>query len=257
MLRTGSSNQSFIIGSLWVIDLSSGNRERLFPDLLMQDYSISADGTTVALMTLSADESSGAIWIAPLDGSRPPSRLPETKSRRAVFGPDGDLFVAQDGALYRIKPDGTGRQKVVDERERISYVYGVSPDGNWVAVWAGKAVNVYPLRGGQAIELCPVCGTMGADRRGITPPVVTWSRDGKCLYMHFAWTTRETYVVPLQRGQVLPPLPKGGISAQELAAIPGAKRIPQLDAFLSEDDPSVYAFMRQTSQRNIYRVPVP
>jgi Tol biopolymer transport system component len=254
MLRTGSSKESFVAGSLWVTDLTSGNRERLFPDLLMQDYSISQDGTTVAMMTAGSDDSYGQIWIAPLDGSRAPIHLPDTKSRRAVFGPDGDIFFVQDGALYRIKPDGSGRQKLIDDR--TGYVYAVSPDGNWVAVWVGKAVDVYPLHGGQPIELCPVCGTMGADRRGVTPPVVAWSRDGKFMYLHFAWTTRETYVVPLQHGQVLPPLSKGGISAQETAAIPGAKRIPQLDAFLS-DDPSVYAFMRQTSQRNIYRVPVP
>jgi hypothetical protein len=73
---------------------------------------------------------------------------------------------------------------------------------------------------------------------------------------HFAWTTRETYVVPLLAGQILPRLPDGGISSVRMTAIPAAKRIPELSAFVS-DDPSVYAFMRQTSQRNIYRVPVP
>jgi hypothetical protein len=101
-----------------------------------------------------------------------------------------------------------------------------------------------------------VCGTLGADHRGITPPVVRWSRDGKFLYLTFEWTTRETFAVPLQPGRSLPPLPKDGISAEAVAAMPGVKKIPQLRAVLS-DDPSVYAFMRQTPQRNIYRVPVP
>ena len=65
------------------------------------------------------------------------------------------------------------------------------------------------------------------------------------------------YAVPLHPGQILPPQSKGGIhSVEEAAALPGAQRIPQLRAFVG-DDPSVYAFMRNTSQRNIYRVPVP
>jgi hypothetical protein len=86
--------------------------------------------------------------------------------------------------------------------------------------------------------------------------VAEWSRDGKFLYLHFAWTTRATYAVPLQPGQILPPLPKDGISAETVAGLPGVERIPQLRAFVG-DNPSMYAFMRNTSQRNIYRVPVP
>jgi hypothetical protein len=139
--------------------------------------------------------------------------------------------------------------------DRVAFLYAISPDGNWAVAWAGTAINLYSLHGGQPIELCSVCGTMGADRRGITPPVVSWSRDGKFLYLHFAWTTRETYVIPLQKGEVFPAALKGKVSAQDAAAFPGARRISQLRAFMS-DDPSVYAFMRQTPQRNIYRVPV-
>ena len=88
--------------------------------------------------------------------------------------------------------------------------------------------------------------------------IVSWSRDGKYLYLHTAWTTRETYAIPLQPGTVLPPLPAGGIrSVQDIAKLPGAQRLDQLRAFPCANDPSVYAFMKVTSQRNIYRVPVP
>jgi eukaryotic-like serine/threonine-protein kinase len=254
MLRAGASTLTFAQGTLWVSELDSNTRQRLFSDFLMQDYNISPDGSSVVFTTVEDKAPDGPIWVAPLDGSRPPHPLPDARSRRAVFSPDGDIFFVQSGTLYRIKPDGSGRQKALDDR--VGYLYAISPDGSWAAGWAGTAVRVFPLHGGQAIELCPVCGTVGADHHGITPPVVTWSHDGKFLYLHFAWTTRETYVVPLPAGQILPPLPNGGISAQHAAAIPGAKRIPQLRAFLS-DDPAVYAFMRQTSQRNIYRVPVP
>src|SRR5262249_18636040 len=155
----------------------------------------------------------------------PPHALPETKSLRAVFGPDGDIFFTQNGTLNRIKPDGSGRQRVSDS-DRVGFLYSISPDGNWAAAWEGTGINLYPLHGGQPIELCSVCATMGADRRGITPPVVSWSRDGKFLYLHFAWTTRETYVIPLQKGEVFPAALKGKVSAQQAAAFPGARRIP-------------------------------
>jgi eukaryotic-like serine/threonine-protein kinase len=253
MLKTGASTQAWSAGTLWVNDLKSGTRDRLFPDFLMQDYSISPDGASVVFTAVAEKETQGAVWVAPLDGSAAPHALPETKSLRAVFGPDGDVFFTQDGMLYRIRPDGSGRQVVSD---RVGFLYAISPDGNWAAAWNGTAINLYPLHGGQPIEVCAGCGTMGADRRGITPPVMNWSRDGKFLYLHFAWTTRETFVIPLQKGDVVPEALKGKISAEQAAAFPGASRIPQLRAFVS-DDPSVYAFMRQTPQRNIYRVPVP
>jgi len=64
-------------------------------------------------------------------------------------------------------------------------------------------------------------------------------------------------VIPLEPGKVLPSLPAGGIrSVQDIAAFPGAHRLDQLRAFQC-GDPSVYAFMKVTSQRNIYRVPIP
>jgi Tol biopolymer transport system component len=249
MLRAGASTQTWVRGALWVRALKSETPERLFPDFLMQDYDISADGNHVVFT--SAD---GSIWVAPLDRSAAPHQLPDARSSRAVFGPDGDVFFVQDRTLYRTKPDGSGRQKAIDAP--VLMLYAISPDGKWAAVWVGTAVDVYPLHGGPPVELCPVCATVGADHRGITPPVVSWSRNGKFFFMHFAWTTRETYAIPLHSGRMLPPLPKGGISAQEVAAMPEARRISQLRAF-SSDDPSVYAFMRQTPHRNIYRVPVP
>jgi len=254
MLKTGASTNTWVKGALWGTDLESGVNERLLSDFLIQDYSISSDGSRVLFVVADDNTPGGQIWIAPTNGSSPPRLIANARSTRAVFGPDDKIFFAQDGTLYRVNPDGTAREKAIDDR--VLYVYAISPDGNWAAAWAGTAVNLYSLHGGQAIELCSACGTVGADHRGITPPVITWSRDGKFLYLHFAWTTRESYVVPLQNGHVLPPLPKDGIAEQVVAGLPGVKKIPQLRAFLS-DDPLVYAFMRQTAQRNIYRVPVP
>jgi eukaryotic-like serine/threonine-protein kinase len=253
MLRSGVSTRTWVSGELWVTDLESGERQRLLSDFRMQDYSLSPDGTRVVFTAID-DTGRLPVWIAALDGTSSPRRLADVESGRALFGPDGDVFFVQGGFLNRIKANGSGRQKLIQDR---AVLYGLSADGKWVAVWKGTSVAIYSLERGSAIELCSLCGTVGAENRGITPPVVSWSRDGRFLYVHFAWTTRETYAFRLHPGQILPPLPKGGIhSAEEAAALPGAQRIPQLRAFVG-DDPSVYAFMRNTSQRNIYRVPVP
>ncbi len=254
LLRAGVSTETWVSGELWVTDLESGERQKLFSDFRMQDYDISADGGLV-IWNAVPDASGWAVWIAALDSNSPPRRLAGADSRRAVFGPGGDVFFIQDELLYRISADGSGRRQVLEDR--FAHIYDISPDGEWAALWRGTAVVICPLAGGPAIELCSLCGTMGGENRGITPPVVTWSRDGRFVYLHSAWTTRETYAVPLEPGQVVPPLPEGGVqSVQALAALPGVQRIPQMRAFASED-PSVYAFMRATTRRNIYRVPVP
>ena len=63
--------------------------------------------------------------------------------------------------------------------------------------------------------------------------------------------------MPLAAGNALPALRPGGIrTPEDVVSLPGTHRIPQQRAFPG-DDPSVYLWMRATSQRNIYRVPVP
>ena len=66
-----------------------------------------------------------------------------------------------------------------------------------------------------------------------------------------------TYIVPLQQGKVLPPMPPGGFrSEDEIARLPGARydATPSAPPVLSRD---IYAFERRTVQRNLYRIPIP
>src|SRR5262249_49644326 len=176
------------------------------------------------------------------------------------FGPDGNVYFVEGGItgrgqVSRIKPDGTGLVRLV--REPARYLYDVSPDGKWAAVWTtGQDVKLYSLDGRPAIKVCSFCGTVGAEKRGVTPPVLRWSRSGKYVYLHSAWTSRETYVIPLLLGEVLPPLPAEGLqSVDQMSTLRGAQPVPQERAFIS-DDPLVYAFLKNMTYRNIYRVPV-
>jgi hypothetical protein len=85
---------------------------------------------------------------------------------------------------------------------------------------------------------------------------VSWSRDGKLVYL-YSEETRQTYVVPLQPGHVLPLLPPSGFSYGAAGpGVSGARAILQERAFMSPD-PSIYAYPRVATHRNIYRIPVP
>jgi serine/threonine protein kinase/Tol biopolymer transport system component len=258
LLRSGVSVHSWVSGALWVSDLQSGQRERLFPDFLIEDYNLSSDGTRVVFSALAA-EGPSTLWIGALDRAVAPRRLADVKSSRAIFGPDDAIYFVQSampfaGLLHRINADGTGLKTL--RNERVAYLYGLSADGQWAALWKGESVVLTPLTGGAPIELCAACATVGAENRGVTPPVVSWARNGKYLYLHSAWTTRETFSIPLAAGRIAPALPDGGIrTVEDIAALSGARRIPQLRAFMG-DDPSVYVFLRATPQRNIYRVPL-
>jgi hypothetical protein len=85
---------------------------------------------------------------------------------------------------------------------------------------------------------------------------VSWSPDGKFLYLNLRIAS-QIVAVPLEPGRNLPPLPASGIrSLEDAARLPGARVIAEERAFLGPS-PSVYAFARVTTHRNIYRIFVP
>jgi serine/threonine protein kinase/WD40 repeat protein len=246
-------------GDLWVMDLESGERQRLLPDYLMEHYSVSSDGQRLVFVA-SADSGRLGVWLATLDGRSAPRRLTASEGLQAFFGAGGEVFFAaqeKEGTfIYRVNEDGSGLKKVTLPHS-VYFLYGVSPDGKYVAAWVkgsteetANAVFVYPLEGGSPIMICGACGARSSDEPGF----VSWSPEGKFLYIS-VWR-KFTYAVPLRAGQILPPLPAAGIrSAEDAAALPGAKPFPVPGAFAGPDQ-SVYAYAKLTAQRNIYRVPV-
>ena len=70
-------------------------------------------------------------------------------------------------------------------------------------------------------------------------------------------TASKSYVIPLLPGQVLPDFPPEGFpAATEFAKLPGARVLNYGDAALGPA-PNVYAYSRETVQRNLYRIPIP
>jgi eukaryotic-like serine/threonine-protein kinase len=256
-LQRSTANRQFASGELWNIDLQSGKKQRLLPDLMMENYSVSPDGKQIVF--INADNPGRTLWIGSTDGSSPTRMLVNQECNRALFAPDGDIYFAGgegDGMyLQKIKADGTGLQKVIPEK--TTFLYDVSSDGKWLAVWtsAHTDIKIYPSDGGAPMLVCTRCAGAGAEDRGITPPIVSWSRDGTELYL-YSEDMHQVYAVPLKSGQPLPPIPPSGISWRAAPPqIAGVRTIPQR-AFMSAD-PHVYAYLQVTAHRNIYRILVP
>jgi eukaryotic-like serine/threonine-protein kinase len=236
---------------LWGKDLASGKTETLLPGYSLSSYSISRDGKQVAF---AMDDANGhsSLWIAPINHRSSPVRV----SSNAIedypfFLPDGDLvFRAIEGSsnfLYRMKPDGTERHKVI--QERILDVLTVSPDGRWIVAGARGpdaehtvATKAFALDGGVPATLC------------LGYCLVTWDEAGKFMYMFFAQFRLQTYPLPvLDSG--LPKLPPGGIVRSE--DLPDPKTAGLIPWWVqSALSPSVYAYVRQNTRRNLYRIPL-
>lgn len=103
----------------------------------------------------------------------------------------------------------------------------------------------YPLQGGSPVTICSGGCAVG------------WATNGTSIAFHFyVFGPGKTVIVPLRRGTVFPPLPVSGLeSVSEAASLPGAKII-EGDA-RPGPDPSIYASVRATVHRNLYRIPIP
>src|SRR5262249_35997385 len=123
-------------GSLWAMDLASGQSQRLLPDHLMEHYSISRDGQHIVFVSANETGRLG-VWLATPDSREPPRQLTRSDGLQAFFGANGGVFFAaqeKEGTfVYRIQEDGGGLRKVIPHA--VYFLYGVSPDGKYLAAW--------------------------------------------------------------------------------------------------------------------------
>jgi eukaryotic-like serine/threonine-protein kinase len=235
-------------GEVWVADLESGRSSPLASGFQAFAYDISADGQQVVL---EAEDHEGKpqLWLTSFEREAPPELIPNVEGRQPKFGGGEIFFRGSDGFVYRVRPDGTGMQKALEQP--ILMFLAASPDGKWLIAFArptdkGQAAGVYafPLRGGPPVFIEPRVRWQ-------------WSPDGRFLSIALPHPETRTFIVPLALGEALPPIPADGFQSEaEIAPLPGARRIEAMRAVPSPL-PGVYAYSRNTTQRNLYRIPVP
>jgi eukaryotic-like serine/threonine-protein kinase len=239
---------------LQVKELPDGNTESLLPGYFMQGYSVSRDGKEV-VFAMNDKSAHSSLWVAPTNRRSSPVRIsPATAiDDSPFFLPDGDIvFRAIEGSsnfLYRVKADGTGRRKI--SPQNIIDVSALSPDGRWLV--AGSAnpdpehtaqVTAFAVDGGTSAKLCVIYCEL------------TWDASGKFVYVSVSLMHEGSYLLPVLSDTGLPKLPPTGITRPEdVKAATTAAMIPQVVE--SAVSPSVYAYTRQSTRRNLYRIPLP
>ena len=240
-----SARSSTEPSQLWRLDVASGRKQSLLSGFTVTGYDISPNEQQVIFTTVR--EGLSQIWIAPLDRHAAPSLLVRGGDEVAFDGA-GDIFFRSLGEhanfLHRMKSDGSSNVRVLESP--IVEFHAVAPDGRWVSV-------DLPIEGRIAGGfLAPVGpGTPTLMREGWWPS--QWSRDGKTLYVEVG--TGENF----QRHGRTAALPIGanGLPTEPAVSVPEPQLIPHPELNLSMgSDPSVYAFVKWETHRNIYRIPL-
>jgi serine/threonine protein kinase len=238
---------------LWSKDLASGKLDRVLPGYSMDQYAVSQDGKVIAFVM---ENKAGRfnLWVAPTNRRSSPRNLSAAVIEDTPFFlPDGELvFRATEGGsnyLYRMNTDGTQRRKVIPDR--ILDNMSISPDGRWVVVSVPGATDEHPvLAAAYAID--------GSAKALLCTEwcQFQWDRDAKTVFLTFPPLFDGTYALPVLRDTGLPRLPPGGVARMD--DMPDAKThapIPWIVA--SALSPDVYAYVRQDTRRNLYRIQLP
>jgi serine/threonine protein kinase/WD40 repeat protein len=234
---------------LWSKELNSGKEEKVLPDYPILSYSVSRDGKELAFAM--KDQSGHTnLWIAPTSRRSSPVRISSAAVEDSPFFlPNGDLIfrAIEDGSdfLYRMKADGSGRRKITSER--IWEITSVSPDGQWAVGGSGGSnkepagIKAFALDGSATVTLC------------VTNCQVNWDLSGKFAFLYFADLRGDSYVLPLMRDSELPKIPLTLTVRIEDFANP--KAITAIPWYVqSAVSPSLYAYTRQNTRRNLYRI---
>jgi eukaryotic-like serine/threonine-protein kinase len=247
---SSSWNHSDIPGELRLMDLETGRSDVVMPGFQTLNYDLSVDGQQV-VMEIADRDGTSRFWIAMVDRASAPRPIPGVEGKEPGFGRNGDILFRRtegsSGFVYRVRPDGTGMQKVF---EKPIFVFGgMSRDGRWLKAFTVPAGNegpswqALPLDGGSSVPIGAYTWHWSASEDSV-------AISGAPL------PAGRSYLVPLRSGQFLPlERREGARSEQEVADLPGARRI-DADMVVPGPSPEIYAFYRTTTQRNLYRIPI-
>jgi hypothetical protein len=146
-----------------------------------------------------------------------------------------------------MKPDGSGRHKVIPDR--ILDFLSVSPDGRWAIVTIPNSdeehttmTTLFAMDGSSSVSLCSsICA-------------VRWDTTGKSAFLSDELLLA-SYPIPVEPSTGIPRVPPDITHAIENPTQKHDTAIPwNVHSALS---PTVYAYTRQNTRRNLYRIQLP
>jgi hypothetical protein len=219
----------------------------------MQDYSVSRDGKEVAF-TMSDQGSRSNIWVAATSRRSSPVRISSAVAEDApLLLSDGDLVLraTEGGAnfLYRMKTDGSARRKI--SPERVLDIYSISPDGRWV-------IAATPGSGDEEHITLGITKAFAVDGTATVPLcagycLVSWDTSGGFVYFRFPDVKEGSFALPVMRDSGLPRIPPEATRIEDITNLKAITAIPW--EVESAVNPSVYAYTRLNTRRNLYRIP--
>lgn len=238
---------------LWMRNLATGESEKVLAGTSSDDYAISPDGRQAAFARHDANGHS-TLWIAPTSRRSSPVQLNTSgDADNPYFLSNGTLIfrAVENGAnfVYRSKTDGSDRRKVI--AQRILDLIAVSPNGRWILAAVPSSEDevhtsqlaAFPVDGGASIPMC------------VGYCVMNWDVAGKSILVSYTEVLgTNTFALPLHEAGELPEVPKGGVASRADLAKLGPQELPgYVHAAIST---STYAYVRQTTRRNLYRIPL-
>jgi hypothetical protein len=158
---------------------------------------------------------------------------------------------------YRVQPDGSGDERIWQERIITA---ATSPDGRYLAVTVPieKTAQGGMARGEWKLEI--VDWARKRVQHVCNGCIAYWSDDGRSFLVTASLGTvnkiAPTYVVSLPANNGVPELPSKGLtSISDFAKLDQVRTIPKSSIGIGRT-PDTYVFIKETVQRNLYRIPL-
>jgi len=237
-------------GTMWVVDIKTGQSRQVLPGVPMTQMTISLDGKT-----LYYGGPDGKYWAAAVDRQTPQRLLPVQAPAQSSWSGTLYFLTVENGQQYlnAIKPDGTGRHKVF--RDPVGFA-GVTPDEKLAIYTTPQGIVGRPLDGGPTRVIC--AAPKPGENKSMCKP--NGSPDGSSILITFpavSGGTGTSVAIPSKPGDDLPSwLPPGGITdISQVRNLPGAIVIPYDRVTLGPH--MSYAYIVEKVQQNIYQIPLP
>ena len=177
-----------------------------------------------------------------------------------MYAPDGTIYVRIRtealNSIYHYGADGK-RQKL--PISGFNEVLDISPDGNWIIGWGNDPTD--PSHSGDiAVNTQNGRGVVLNRSSSFMYMGTSWSRDGRSFSVNELGRGANgvgiprSFIVELKAGNQLPDVPAGGFDEGYLTKINAQ---PIDETVVLGRDRRTYAFVRRTTHRNLFRVPLP